>query len=177
MPAEGSAAGPHAPWSGVDPVTRQNIRAETFFSASTASTWGWRFWRPRSSRSPVCGRSRSNHAHCGAFPVAFSSGPLWAGAGPSDRHAATSQRTWPSGQRPLFLISGSTESWQFTLLIRSARFLNSGMRMGQSSLYHLLYPKLIRGGCCWAAHLLDVITQWCRSILVAGWLLDISREM
>ena len=64
----------------------------------------------------------------------------------------------------------------FTALVAISQLLNSAMRMGQSSLYRVMYPKAIRG------RVLGQLTFWSYltlvpSILLAGWLLDKSHEM
>jgi MFS family permease len=111
-----------------------------------------------------------------AFPVGVFFGPFWAGTGRriGMQRLVTYMAFWANV--PLFLVFWVTESWQFTLLITISQILNSGMRMGQSSLYHVLYPKSIRG------RVLGQLTFWTfmtmvPSILVTGWLLDVSREM
>lgn len=111
-----------------------------------------------------------------AFPVGVFFGPLWAGAGRrmGMQRLVTHMAFWAN--IPLLLIFWVDDSRLFTLLISISQILNSGMRMGQSSLYHVLYPKLIRG------RVLGQLTFWTfltmvPSILVTGWLLDMSREM
>ncbi len=111
-----------------------------------------------------------------AFPVGVFFGPLWVGFG--RRVGMQRLVTYMAflANVPLFLLYWVDSSWLFTALISISQILNSGMRMGQSSLYHLLYPKSIRG------RVLGKLTFWTYltmvpSILLAGWLLDKSREM
>jgi MFS family permease len=177
MTPEGSAADHPSPWSGVDPLTRQNIRAETFFSAFNGIYMGLAILA-----APVVAVTavRANPVELtllvAAFPVGVFFGPLWAGAGRrlGMQRLVTYMAFWANV--PLLLVFFVTESWQFTLLISISQVLNSGMRMGQSSLYHVLYPKSIRG------RVLGRLTFWTfltmvPSILLTGWLLDMSREM
>jgi MFS family permease len=177
MSSEGSAAARPSAWSGVDPITRQNIRAETFFSAFNGIYMGLAILAaPVVAVIGVQANPLELTLLVAAFPVGVFFGPLWAGVGRrlGMQRLVTHMAFWANV--PLFLIFWVTESWQFTLLVSISQILNSGMRMGQSSLYHLLYPKLIRG------RVLGQLTFWTfttmvPSILVAGWLLDINHEM
>jgi MFS family permease len=177
MPSAGSASSSHSSWSGVDPLTRQNIRAETFFSAFNGIYMGLAILAaPVVAVKGVLANPLELTILVAAFPVGVFFGPLWAGAGRrmGMQRLVTYMAFWANV--PLFLIFWVTESWQFTLLVSVSQVLNSGMRMGQSSLYHLLYPKLIRG------RVLGQLTFWTfitmvPSILLTGWLLDMSREM
>ncbi|MBY0525049.1 MAG: hypothetical protein K2R98_16710 [Gemmataceae bacterium] len=64
----------------------------------------------------------------------------------------------------------------FTALATVSQLLNSAMRMGQSSLYRVMYEHSVRG------RVLGQLTFWTYltlvpSVLVTGWLLDKSHEM
>ena len=177
MPADGSASGHSSVWSGVDLTTWQNVRAESFFSAFNGIYMGLAILAaPVVAVSSVRANPLELTILVAAFPIGVFFGPLWAGAGRrmGMQRLVTHMAFWAN--MPLFLVFWVSESWQFTLLISISQILNSGMRMGQSSLYHVLYPKLIRG------RVLGQLTFWTfmtmvPSILIAGWLLDASREM
>lgn len=177
MSRDGIAAGTVRSWSDVDAVTRRNIQAETFFSAFNGIYMGLAILAaPVVAVKGVLANPLELTILVAAFPVGVFFGPLWAGAGRriGMQRLVTHMAFWANV--PLFLIFWVTESWMFTLLITISQILNSGMRMGQSSLYHVLYPKLIRG------RVLGQLTFWTfltmvPSILVTGWLIDISREM
>jgi len=177
MPAEGSAAGSSSDWSGVDSLTCQNIRAESFFSAFNGIYMGLAILAaPVVAVTAVQANPLELTILVAAFPVGVFFGPLWAGTGRrlGMQRLVTHMAFWAN--IPLFLVFWATESWQFTLLMSLSQILNSGMRMGQSSLYHVLYPQRIRG------RVLGQLTFWTfvtmvPSILLTGWLLDMSREM
>jgi len=174
---DGNADRPPFSWSGVDATTRQNIQSETFFSAFNGIYMGLAILAaPVVAVTGVGANALELTILVAAFPVGVFFGPLWAGAGRrlGMQRLVTHMAFWANV--PLFLVFWVTESWQFTLLISISQILNSGMRMGQSSLYHVLYPKLIRG------RVLGQLTFWTfmtmvPSILVTGWLIDKSREM
>lgn len=177
MPYFGTADGPRSTWTGVDALTRQNIRAETFFSAFNGIYMGLAILAaPVVAVTGVQANPLQLTILVAAFPIGVFFGPLWAGAGRrmGMQRLVTHLSFWANV--PLFLIYWIDSAWAFTLLITLSQILNSGMRMGQSSLYHVLYPRLIRG------RVLGQLTFWTfmtmvPSILLAGWLLDMSREM
>jgi MFS family permease len=175
MPADGSES--HAARPAIDPTTIHNVRAESFFSAFNGIYMGLAILAaPVVAVTAVQANPVELTILVAAFPVGVFFGPLWAGAGRrlGMQRLVTHMAFWANV--PLFFIYWVTESWQFTLLVSVSQVLNSGMRMGQSSLYHLLYPRKIRG------RVLGRLTFWTfltmvPSILVTGWLLDLSREM
>ena len=175
MPADSASTRPSR--HGLDEVTRGNIRAETFFSAFNGIYMGLAILAaPVVAVVGVQANPLELTILVAAFPVGVFFGPLWAGAGRrlGMQRLVTMMAFWANV--PLFLIFWVQESWQFTLLVAASQILNSGMRMGQSSLYHLLYPRHIRG------RVLGQLTFWTfltmvPSILLTGWLLDMSREM
>jgi MFS family permease len=177
MSTDGKAPTSSSTWSGVDSITRQNIQSETFFSAFNGIYMGLAILAaPVVAVTGVQANALELTILVAAFPVGVFFGPLWAGFGRrlGMQRLVTYMAFWANV--PLFLIFWVTESWQFTLLVSISQVLNSGMRMGQSSLYHVLYPKLIRG------RVLGRLTFWTfltmvPSILVTGWLIDMSREM
>jgi MFS family permease len=76
---------------------------------------------------------------------------------------------------PLFFLFFVDDAALFTALITVSQLLNSAMRMGQSSLYRVLYPQAQRG------RVLGRLTFWTfltmvPTVLLTGWLLDKSHE-
>src|SRR5262249_44809339 len=113
-----------------------------------------------------------------AFPVGAFLGPLWALLGRrwGMQKLVTQMALWANV--PLFAIFWleREDAALFTALITVSQLLNSAMRMGQSSLYRVMYEREIRG------RVLGRLTFWSYltmvpSILVTGWLLDKSTEM
>ncbi|VTS07386.1 MFS transporter [Tuwongella immobilis] len=165
------------PPDGIDPLTRHNMIAETLFSAFNGIFMGLAILA-----APVMAvvGYQANPLELtilvAAFPVGVFFGPLWAGFGRrvGMQRLVTQMAIWAN--LPLFAIFWVEQAWLFTLLVSISQILNSGMRMGQSSLYPLLYPKAIRG------RVLGRLTFWTfltmvPTILMSGWLLDCSREM
>src|SRR5262249_30996171 len=79
---------------------------------------------------------------------------------------------------PLFFVFwlGPGDAAWFTALITVSQLLNSAMRMGQSSMYRVMYAREMRG------RVLGRLTFWSYltivpSIFVAGWLLDEGLEL
>src|SRR5207248_6374446 len=111
-----------------------------------------------------------------AFPVGAFLGPFWAGLGRrwGMKRLVTQMAIW--ADLPLFFLFYVRDPAVFTGLIVISQLLNSAMRMGQSSLYGLLYAKPIRG------RVLGRLTFWTYvtmvpSMVLAGWLLNKSHEM
>jgi len=177
MAAAGTAVDAAAGGPGLDALTRHNIRAETCFSAFNGIYMGLAILAaPVVALTGVQANPLQLTILVAAFPIGVFFGPFWAGAGRrmGMQRLVTHLGFWANV--PLFLIFWVHDAWAFTLLVSLSQILNSGMRMGQSSLYHVLYPRLIRG------RVLGKLTFWTfltmvPSILVTGWLLDMSREM
>ena len=175
MPADGSAHRSNG--SELDPVTRHNIRAETYFSAFNGIYMGLAILAaPVVAVTGIQANPLELTILVAAFPIGVFFGPLWAGLGRriGMQRLVTHMAFWAN--IPLFLLFWIDSSWQFTLLVSISQIFNSAMRMGQSSLYHVLYPKSIRG------RVLGKLTFWTfvtmvPSILLTGWMLDISREL
>jgi MFS family permease len=111
-----------------------------------------------------------------AFPVGAFLGPLWARLGRSwgMQSLVTQMAIWANV--PLFFLFWVNSAPLFTALITVSQLLNSAMRMGQSSLYSVMYQRSLRG------RVLGQLTFWTYltmvpSILVTGWLMDKSHEM
>ncbi len=77
---------------------------------------------------------------------------------------------------PLFFLFWVDDAAVFTALITVSQLLNSAMRMGQSVLYGVMYPREQSG------RVLGRLTFWnyftmVPTLLATGWLLDKSHEM
>jgi MFS family permease len=112
----------------------------------------------------------------GAFPVGAFLGPAWASLGQrwGMKHLVVAM--WFASSLPLLLVGWVHSSILFTLLVTVSQLLNGAMRMGQSSLYAIVYPADQRG------RALGQITFWTYltlvpSVLITGWLLDVDREL
>jgi hypothetical protein len=83
---------------------------------------------------------------------------------------------WFISSVPLLFLYWVQSSVAFTVLLTFSQLLNGAMRMGQSSLYRVVYPPDKRG------RALGRITFWTfvtmvPSVLLTGWLIDKSRDM
>ena len=164
-------------WKGIDLPTRRNIDAETFFSAFNGIFMGLAILAaPVIAISAIQVTPPELTLLVAAFPIGVFFGPLWAGVG--RRLGMKRLVTYMAflANVPLLIVFWIDSAWQFTLLVSLSQILNSGMRMGQSSLYHVLYPKTIRG------RVLGRLTFWTfltmvPTILLSGWLIDINREL
>src|SRR5262249_13882448 len=129
-----------------DPVVRHNVLVESIFSAFNGV-----FMAMAILAAPVVAVAGVNAGPLGltilvsAFPVGFFGVPLWPGWGRrwGMRRLVTKMAVWAN--LPLFALFWVDQSWLFTLLVSIAQVLNSAMRMGQSSLYAVLYPREVRG--------------------------------
>jgi MFS family permease len=111
-----------------------------------------------------------------AFPVGAFLGPLWAGLGRRWGMQNLVLTMWFVSSVPLLFVYWVESSILFTLLLTFSQLLNGAMRMGQSSLYRVVFPPEKRG------QALGRITFWTfvtmvPSVLLTGWLLDKSHEM
>jgi MFS family permease len=154
-----------------------NVRAETLFSAFNGVFLGLAiFAAPVVAVAGLQASPLELTILVSAFPVGAFLGPLWAFLGRrwGMKRLVTQMAIWAN--LPLFVLFWVTDSAVFTALITLSQLLNSAMRMGQSSLYRLVYPRRRRG------RVLGRLTFWTYltmvpTILVTGWLLDKSREM
>lgn len=151
------------------PVVRHNVRVETLFSAFNGV-----FMALAIQASPMIAVSAVKASPIevtmlvSAFPVGVFLGPVWAalGRGWGMRRLVTAMAI--VGSLPLFALSWFETSWAFTLLVAFAQVMNSAMRMGQSSLYAVLYPRPVRG------RVIGRFTFWTYltmvpTIFIAGW--------
>jgi len=164
-------------WSTMDATTRHNVQVESLFSGFNGIFMGLAILAaPVVAVIGVEANALELTILVAAFPVGVFFGPLWAGLGRriGMQRLVTLMAFWAN--IPLFLIFWVDQSWLFTLLVSIANILNSGMRMGQSSPYGLLYPKAIRGRVLGRLTFFSFVTM-VPSILLTGWLLDMSHEM
>jgi MFS family permease len=164
-------------WDRADPITRHNLLAESFFSAFNGVFMGLAiFAAPVVAVTGVNADPLLLTILVSAFPVGAFLGPLWAGLGRrwGMQKLVTQMAVWAN--LPLFLLFWVENAALFTVLVSISQLLNSAMRMGQSSLYSVMYPKHLRG------RVLGRLTFWTYvtmvpTILATGWLLDKSHEM
>lgn len=164
-------------WIG-DPITQHNVLVESIFSAFNGV-----FMALAIVAAPVAAVSGLDAGPLeltvlvSAFPVGVFFGPLWAMLGRrwGMRRLVTFMAV--AANIPLLAIYWVPDRWPwvFTLLVTLAQFLNSAMRMGQSSLYSVLYAREIRG------RVIGRLTFWTYltmvpSILITGWLLGKSHD-
>jgi len=158
-------------------VTRHNVLCESFFSAFNGIYMGLAILA-----APVVAVTGLNANPLlltilvSAFPVGVFFGPLWADLGRrwGMQKLVTQMAFWANV--PLLLVYWVEDAAIFTALIAVSQVLNSAMRMGQSNLYRVMYPREVRG------RVIGQLTFWTYltmvpSILVTGWLLDKSHEM
>src|SRR5262249_42463011 len=158
-------------------IVRHNLVAESFFSAFNGVYLGLAIFS-----APVVAVMGFNSGYLeltiivSAFPVGAFLGPCWAFLGRrwGMQKLVTQMAIWANV--PLFFIFWVRDPAIFTALVTVSQLLNSAMRMGQSSLYRLMYPRAQRG------RVLGRLTFWTfltmvPTVLVTGWLLDKSRDM
>lgn len=155
-------------------VVRHNTRVEALFSAFNGVFMALAIQAsPMIAVSAVSATPTEVTILVSAFPVGVFLGPFWAalGRGWGMRRLVTAMAV--VGSLPLFTLAWFESSWAFTSLVAFAQVMNSAMRMGQSSLYAVLYPRTIRG------RVLGKLTFWTYltmvpTILLAGWLVGID---
>jgi MFS family permease len=160
-----------------DPITRHNVLVESFFSAFNGVYMALAILAaPVVAVTAVNANPLELTILVSAFPVGVFFGPLWADLGRrwGMQKLVTQMAVWANV--PLFFLFWIEDAAWFTALVTVSQLLNSAMRMGQSSLYRVMYVKAIRG------RVLGVLTFWTYvtmvpSILAAGWLLDKSPQM
>lgn len=158
-------------------VIQHNLRAESLFSAFNGVFIGLAiFAAPVAAVTGVRANPLELTLLVSAFPVGAFLGPLWAGLGRrwGMQKLVTQMAVWAN--LPLFFLFWVEDAALFTALVSISQLLNSAMRMGQSSLYHVMYPLAIRG------RVLGRLTFWTYvtmvpTVLVSGWLLDKNHEM
>lgn len=171
------ASSPSGVWDHIDPITRHNLTVETFFSAFNGIFMGLAiFAAPIVAVTGLGAGPLELTVLVSAFPVGAFLGPLWAGLGRrwGMQKLVTQMAIWANV--PLFFLFWVNDPVLFTVLVSISQLLNSAMRMGQSSLYRVMYPKALRG------RVLGRLTFWTYltmvpTVLLTGWLLDKSRDM
>src|SRR5262245_7636296 len=164
-------------WIGPDPLVRHNLRAESFFSAFNGVFMALAiFAAPVVAVTGVQANALELTVLVSAFPVGAFLGPLWAGLGRrwGMQKLVTQMAVWAN--LPLLLLWWVDGPVLFTILVAVSQLLNSAMRMGQSSLYRVMYDRTLRG------RVLGRLTFWTYltmvpSVLLTGWLLDKSHEI
>src|SRR5262245_15565275 len=166
-------------WIGPDPLVRHNLRAESFFSAFNGVFMALAiFAAPVVAVTGVQANALELTILISAFPVGAFLGPLWALLGRrwGMQKLVTQMALWANV--PLFFVLwlGPADAAWFVALITISQLLNSAMRMGQSSMYRVMYAREIRG------RVLGRLTFWSYltivpSMLVVGWLLDVGLDM
>jgi MFS family permease len=160
-----------------DPITRHNLIVESFFSAFNGVYMGLAILAaPVVAVTAVNANPLELTILVSAFPVGVFFGPFWASLGRrwGMQKLVTQMAVWANV--PLFFLFWVEDSALWIGLVTVSQLLNSAMRMGQSSLYRVMYPRALRG------RVLGVLTFWTYltmvpSILVTGWLLDKSPHM
>jgi MFS family permease len=163
--------------SGFDAITRHNVVAESFFSAFNGIYMGLAiFAAPIVAVTGVNANPLELTILISAFPVGVFFGPFWADLGRrwGMQKLVTQMAIWANV--PLFLLYWVEDAALFTALVTVSQLLNSAMRMGQSTLYRVMYQRSIRG------RVLGKLTFWTYltlvpTVLLTGWLLDKSRQM
>ncbi len=151
------------------PIVRHNVRVETLFSAFNGVFMALAIQAsPMIAVSAVSASPIEVTLLVSAFPVGVFLGPIWAtlGRGWGMRRLVTGMAI--VGSLPLFALAWFESSWAFTAFVAFAQVMNSAMRMGQSSLYAVLYPRPVRG------RVIGQFTFWTYltmvpTIFVAGW--------
>ncbi|MGF1578106.1 MAG: MFS transporter [Gemmataceae bacterium] len=163
--------------SSLDPFFRHNLCVESFFSAFNGIFMGLAiFVSPIVAVVALEASPLEVTVLATAFPVGAFLGPLWAYLG---RRWGTQRLVIVSsvlGNFCFLLLFWVEHAVHFTVLLSISQLLNSAMRMGQSNLYRLTYPKEKRG------RVLGRLTFWTYvtmvpSVLMMGLLLDRSREI
>jgi len=162
---------------GFDAITRHNVVAESFFSAFNGIYMGLAiFAAPIVAVTGVNANPLELTILVSAFPVGVFFGPFWADLGRrwGMQKLVTQMAIWAN--LPLFLLYWVEDAALFTALVTVSQLLNSAMRMGQSTLYRVMYQRSIRG------RVLGKLTFWTYltlvpTVLLTGWLLDKSRQM
>jgi len=177
VPAPDPLTGGASAGTELDPITRHNVVAESFFSAFNGVYMALAILAaPVVAVTAVNANPLELTILVSAFPVGVFFGPLWADLGRrwGMQKLVTQMAVWANV--PLFFLFWVDDAAVWTALVTVSQLLNSAMRMGQSSLYRVMYARPLRG------RVLGILTFWTYltmvpSILVTGWLLDKSPQM
>lgn len=160
-----------------DPLLRHNLCVESLFSAFNGVFLGLAlFAAPVVAVVGLEASPLDVTILATAFPIGSFLGPLWVWVGRRWSMKTLVLGTSLVANVPFLLVFWVDSPVAFTALITVSQLMNSAMRMGQSSLYRVVYPQATRG------RVLGVLTFWTYvtmvpSVLLCGWLLDKSREM
>lgn len=161
-----------------DSIPAHNLLAESFFSAFNGIYLGLAIFAAPVVAVTLEASPLELTVLVSAFPIGAFLGPLWAALGRrlGMQRLVLHMALWAN--LPMLAIAWVDKSQPvlFTLLVTLSQLLNSGMRMGQSSLYRVVYPPTQRG------QVLGRLTFWSYltmvpTILLTGWLLDKTAEM
>jgi MFS family permease len=160
-----------------DAITRYNVRSESFFSAFNGIYLALAiFAAPVVAVTALEASPLELTILVSAFPVGAFLGPLWALLGRrwGMKHLVMQMAVWAN--LPLLAVFWVDHPGVFTALVSVSQLLNSAMRMGQSSMYRILYEREQQG------RVLGRLTFWTYltmvpTTLLTGALLDQSREM
>ncbi|GIW81308.1 MAG: hypothetical protein KatS3mg105_3115 [Gemmatales bacterium] len=167
----------NSPLGHEEAILRHNVRVESFYSAFNGIYLGLAlFAAPVVAVAALKANPLLLTILVSSFPVGAFLGPLWAIAG--RRFGMKRLATWGTFLASLPLLSGFwiEDAWSFTTAMATSMVLISAIRMGQASLYRVVYPEAQRG------RVLGRFTFWTYltmvpSVLTTGWLLDKSAEM
>ncbi len=173
MPHHPSDPEPPSP----DAVTRHNVCVESLFSAFNGVFLALAiFAAPVVAVTGLEASPLELTLLVSAFPVGAFLGPMWVLLGRrwGMKKLVMQMAIWAN--LPLFAVFWVTDAAVFTALVSVSQLLNSAMRMGQSSMYRILYARDQQG------RILGRLTFWTYltmvpAILLTGFLLDRSREM
>lgn len=161
-------------WEDLDPITRHNFLVETLFSGFNGIFMGLAIIAaPVVAITGVNANPLELTILVSAFPVGAFLGPLWAAMGRrwGMKELVVGMAIWAN--IPLLLLYWVESSWLFTALITISQLLNSAMRMGQSSLYFVIYEREVRGRVLGRLQFWAFLTM-VPTVLATGWLLDKS---
>ncbi len=160
-----------------DSITAFNVRSESFFSAFNGIFLALAiFAAPVVAVTSLEASPLELTLLVSAFPVGAFLGPLWALLGRrwGMKRLVMQMAVWAN--LPLFAVFWVTDAALFTALVSISQLLNSAMRMGQSSMYRILYPREQQGRVLGRLAFWTYLTM-VPAILLTGWLLDRSHEM
>lgn len=160
-----------------DALTHQNYRAERSFSAFNGISMAMSLMAApvMAATGPDAGPVELT-VLMSAFPMSVLLGPFWATLGARVGMQQLVLGASIVGAILMILVGLAPGSWPFTICVAGAQVMLGGARMGQTSLYPILYDRVSRG------RVLGRFMSWTfatmvPSILLAGWLLDVDRTL
>ena len=165
------------PDADAEALIRHNVLAESFFSVFNGVYLGLAIFVAPVVAVTLGATPLELTILVSAFPVGAFLGPFWAILGRrwGMQKLVTQMALWANVPLFFIMLVDQRQPAVFTLLIAISQLLNSAMRMGQSSMYRVMYPHAIRG------RVLGKLTFWSYvtmvpSIMLTGWLLDNNPE-